>query len=231
MSDGELTASGGTRSHSVDDLLENFDNILPRDEYSGNFKLLNTVGLRFDDVGYDIDEVENATHVQWAETRDQVERLAKLVELPPKDGESKEKYRTRTIAEFQTMTSEGTAWDVINNTGTLLDIDNGKVSYEKLTENGAVKLTVPGDSLENSSITNSEFRDIINKHSAAGFRIDAATRGTFTYLSESDYSGPYDSANGGFDSSSLSSDPSKGYDGLDSNGDPKNNGGTYAGLI
>jgi hypothetical protein len=72
---------------------------------------------------------------------------------------------------------------------------------------------------------------ILDKQSAAGFRIDIRSRGTFTYIGDDEYTGAYDSSNGGYDPTELSSDATKGYDGLDSNGNPKDNGGTYAGLL
>ncbi len=57
-------------------------------------------------------------------------------------------------------------------------------------------------------------------------RIEVLTIGTFTYTDTDSYSGgdPYDPG-------SQTSDASKGYDGLDANGDPKDNGGTYAGAL
>lgn len=231
MSEGEVRVSEGQEAESLEDLMEYFADFMPRSPTSGNTKLLNSVGHEIDAVSGDIRDVDNAITVQHAETIPQIRELARLVNLKPKSGESKERYRGRTIAEFQKLTSEGTARDILNNSATILGVKNKSIEYRKLAENGAIKLGLPGDALDRVSMTDSEFVEVIGKHAAAGFRIEAHRSGTFTYLSESDYSGPYDSANGGFDSTELDSTIDYGFDGLDSNGDPKNNGGTYAGLI
>lgn len=231
MSEGEIRVSDGQRAESLDDLLRHLEDFVPRSPTSGNTKLLNSVAHEIDSVQGDIQDVENATKVQHAETIAGIRELAKLVELKPKKNEGKEKYRSRAIAEFQKLTSEGTARDVLNNSATILNIEPSKINYNKLDENGAVQLGFPGSALDNLTMKDTEFQEIITKHAAAGFRLDVTRRGTFTYLSEADYTGPYDSANGGFDSTQLASDATIGYDGLDVNGDPKNNGGTYAGLI
>lgn len=231
MSNVELIAGSGEYSQSGVYLLRRLPPWMPKHEDTGNFKLLDTVGLAIDRLDNDIETANTASTVQDAETIDQLEELAKLVDLPSYENEPQEKYRSRVVAEFQTMTTEGTAADIITNAATLLGVEATEIKYTQLNENGAVSLGVPGNALDNQDISDSEFVEIITKHSAAGYRVEATVRGTFTYLSDSDYSGPYDSANGGYDNTQLSSDATLGHDGLDSNNDPKDNGGTYAGLL
>ena len=218
MSDGEVLVSGGEASDNGEFILRRLPPWMPRDPSTGNFKLLDTVGRAIDRLDDDITDLDAATAVQHAESVAQLEELARLVELPPQQNEGREKYRTRLIAEFQTMTTEGTPADVIENTATLLDIDSEKITYSKLDENGAVSLDIPGDALDSLGLSDSEFIDIIGKHAAAGFRIEATISGTFTYLDETK-------------DPSTDSNPDYGYDGLDADGNPKGNGGTYAGLI
>jgi hypothetical protein len=226
MSDAEVIASAGATSKAGEYILRRLPSWMPRDESTGNFKLLDTVGRAIDRLDGDIIDTENANTVQHAETGAQLEELAKLVDLAPKESEAREKYRSRVISEFQTVTSEGTPATLIENTATVLDVKPQKIGYRKVSENGAVELSVPGDALDAISISSSEFVRIIGRNSAAGFRIEATIQGTFTYISPSSYSGgdPYDPA-------ALNSTAEYGHDGLDSNGDPKENGGTYAGLI
>lgn len=218
MSHAEVTASTGATSNSGEYLLRRLPSWMPRAEDTGNFKLLDTVGRAIDRLDHDIRDIDNANTVQYAETTPQLEELAKLVDLPSKENESREKYRSRTIAEFQTMTTEGTPADVIINAATLLDIDPTEITYKKLNENGVVSLGLPGKALDSQNISDTEFVEIITKHAAAGFRIEATVRGTFTYITPSDYQ------NGNHD-------PDRAYTGLDSNGEPKDTGGTYAGLL
>lgn len=219
MADGEVLVSEGQHSANGPFIFERLPQWMPTEPAKGNFKLLDVVGRAFDRLDGDLTDLENATTVQHAETVAQIEKLAALVGLPPEDGEGREKYRSRAIAEFQTMTTEATPADVINNTATMLDVRAKEITYKKLTENGAISLGVPGSALDDLALTDSEFVAIIGKHSAAGFRIEATRRGTFTYITPDDYT-------------NNNHDPAKGYD-SDSDGDgtPDGDGGTYAGLI
>jgi hypothetical protein len=225
-----VTITDSEVSDSGEYILRRIPDWMPTDRTTGNFKVLDTVGHAIDRLDDDIDSLDKATTVQYAETIDQLEELAKLVDLPSKQSEGKEKYRSRLIAEFQQMTNEGSTRELIENTATILDVDETKIGFKKV-HHGLVQLTIPGNALDSLSITSTEFVTITGELIAAGFNLRAIRRGTLTYLDESAYGGPYDSANGGYDPGQLSSDPAKGHDGLDSNDDPKNNGGTYAGLI
>lgn len=231
MANAEIIATEGTRSQSGEYLIRRLPPWMPRYPGSGNFKLLDVTGHGIDRVENDLADLDTASSVHTADTIPQLSQLAKLVDLPPRENEPVEKYRTRVIAEFQTMTTEGTPQDVIENTATLLDVDPTKIGYEELDENGVVSIHVPGKALDNLNLSDDEFIAIVGKHVAAGYRIQATISGTFTFLAEADYTGPYDSVNGGYDPASLTSDPALGHDGLDANGDPKGNGGTYAGVI
>lgn len=218
MSKAEVIASAGTTSENGEYLLRRLPSWMPKAEDTGNFKLLDTVGRAIDRLDGDIRDIENANTVQHAESVPQLEELAKLVDLPSQESEPREKYRSRVIAEFQTMTTEGTPADVITNAATLLDVDPSAVKYTKLNEHGVVSLGVPGNALESQNISDTEFVQIITKHAAAGYRIEATIRGTFTYINPSDYHDGNHTAD-------------RGYTSLDTTGEPKDAGGTYAGLL
>lgn len=218
MSNGQILASKGENSESGEELLDSLPPWMPTDESSGNFKLLDAVGQSFDRTKGDVRELDKATTVQKAESVEQIVELSKIVKLPPKEGESIEKYRTRSIAEFQSLTTNGTISDLINNSASILGTSRSDISYRELNENGVVNLGLPRSAIDEISITGSEFTEIISKHSAAGFRIEASLKGSFTFMTSSDYS-------------NNNHDATMGYDGLDSNGDPKDSGGTYAGLL
>lgn len=218
MSDAEVLVSDGAESNAGTYIFRRLPSWMPTADHTGNFKLLDVVARAIDRLDGDIQDVDNAVTVQHAESIPQLEQLAKLVALPPNEGEPREKYRSRVIADFQTLTSEGTPTDLIENAATILDVNPTSIGYRKLSENGAVELAVPGSALDSLALSDQEFVTIIGNHAAAGFRVEATVKGTFTYITPTDYS-------------NNDHDPSKGYDGLDSNGDPKNNGGTYAGII
>lgn len=218
MSDGEVLVSEGAESESGGDILDSLPAWMPTDEGTGNFKLLDVVGRAIDRTEGDVRDLDHATSIQEAESIEQIEALSRILQLPQKDGEGLEKYRTRSMAEFQTLTSEGTISDMIGNAATIMNTDRSNISYQELNENGVVKLGLPGAALNELSITGSEFVNIISKHTAAGYRVEASIRGTFTFLTPTEYT------NG-------DSDSTLGYDKLDSNGDPTGSGGTYAGLL
>lgn len=231
MSDAEVLVSSGQESENGEYILRRLPPWMPRSPDTGNFKLLDVVGRAVDRLDADLSDLDAATTVQHAETKDQLRELARLVELPPEKAEGREKYRTRVIAEYQTTTTEGTPRDVLQNVATLLDVAPKKIKYKNLDENGAVSIGIPGEALESLGLSDSEFMEVVAKHSAAGFRIDATVSGTYRHIGEAAYTGPYDSANGGYDPAQLDSDATKGHVGLDANGDPTGDGGTYSGII
>lgn len=214
----EVLVSEKNTSDSGEEIFRRLPAWMPTTESSGNFKLLDPVGRAFDRLKEDIDGVDNATTVQNAESIEQVQKLAKLVEVTPKSNESLEKYRKRVISEFQNATSEGDIPGLFENVSTLLGLKVSQIGYFESSENGSFILSVPGDSIDNAAVTQSEFSEIITDQVAAGFRADIQSRGTFTYLTPAEYN-------------NNEHDPSKAYDGLDSNGDPKGDGGTYAGVL
>lgn len=218
MSEGEVIVSGGDASESGEVIVQSLPPWMPRDESTGNFKLLDVVGRGLDRLREDIGDANKAVNVQTAESVDQLAELAQLVELPPKTDESLEKYRRRVMGEFLTATTEGTVDDLFSNISTLLQLDKEKLEYSRGTERGSVEVTVPQNAIDSVSLTSSEFSNILEKHTAAGFRADVKSKGTFTYVTEDEYLSDVYSA-------------SLGYDGLDSNSEPKDNGGTYAGLL
>lgn len=193
---------------------------MPKDPESGNFRLLDVIGLAFDRLDEDIETANRATSVQHADTIAQLEELAKIVDLIPQRGEGKEKYRARVFAEFQLVTNEATPAEIILNAANILNVDPERIRYEELDEPGVILLRVPASAVDSLSVSEEEFAQIINRLVAAGVRVDTLKTGTFTYISESDY-----------EDSSFVHESERGYDGLDTNGEPKESGGTYSGLI
>lgn len=231
MSNAELLATEGGESKNGKRIIRGLPPWMATSPNSGNFKLLDVVGRAIDRMDGEVLDLDHATTVQEAESSEQLEGLAMLVDLPHDSGESLERYRDRTISEFQMFTGEGTLSEIMSNMAMLLDIDVTQIDYVDSGENGLISLRIPKNALDESSFDGSEIANRISRQAAAGYRVNTLVRGTFTYLSESSYSGPYEDANGGYDETQLNSDSSIGYDGLDANGDPKGNGGTYAGLI
>jgi len=218
MSKGKVLVSGGEASESGEEILKRLPPWMPRTESSGNFKLIDVVGRSFDRLDEDVSDADDAVNVQTAQTVGQIDKLAGLVGVSKKTGESVEKFRRRVIGGFQETTNEGDIPGLFENISVLLELDKEDIHYSTGSENGAFILSVPGNAIDSVSLTQNEFGEILTDQSAAGFRADVQTRGTFTYLTPTQYK-------------NNASDPSRGYDGLDSNGDQKDNGGTYAGVL
>lgn len=193
---------------------------MPKDPESGNYKFLSTIAERLDSLKDDIESVDRATTAYDADTIGQLEQIAQLIDVKPYQNEDREHYRARVLAEFQVVTSEGTVLDLLNATATVLDVDIEKIGYteEYTTEAGSARLNIPSSKLSQFSLTDGEFAEFASNLIPASYRLDILRKGTFTYISPADYS-------------SNNHDSDKGYDGLDVGGNPKDNGGTYAGVL
>lgn len=204
-------------SHAGSEILRGLPGWMPTEPGTGNYNLLDVVGNAVDDLNGEIETLDNSTTVQEAETVEQLEKLASIVDLPRETDEAKERYRARLIAEYQKLTNEGTAEELLQNTATILDVSKDSIQLTK-SRHGAVKMNIPGEGLDSSSLTSADFAELMDEMVAAGFDISAVRSGTFTYITPTEY------GNSNFDSS-------RGYDGLDANSNPKDTGGNYAGLI
>lgn len=192
----------------------------PSNPSSGNYKLLQPVAEQLDENANDIDEVDAALSVQDADDIAELEELGKLVSVLPNEGETLAHYRARVLAEYNTLTSEGTIEDLLNAAAEIISVEKTDLQYENVYvgEHGAVFLGLPAQGIDNTPLSDTEIINILDRVLSASYRLEGGIIGTFTYITPEDYNA------GDFDAS-------KGYDGLDANGDPKNNGGTYAGLI
>jgi hypothetical protein len=151
---------------------------------------------------------------------DRLAEIGKLVNAPPNEGETVAHYRARLITEFSTLSTEGTIEDVLNTVAEIFDISTDDIRYQEPAggEEGTVEIALPAQALDEFELSDEEVAEVLNRFIAASYRVEGIRLGTFTYITPSDYNA------GAFDSS-------KGYDGLDANDDPKDNGGTYAGTI
>ena len=193
---------------------------MPKDPNSGNFRLLSTIAERIDDLDSDISAVDRAKNAQTADTIEQLDHLARLVDLKPYQDETLEHFRSRVISEFQLVTSEGTVNDLLTATATILNTRVNSIRYteQHTSGSGRCQVGVPSSKLSDIELSDTEFIEIVDQLIPSSYAVDVLLNGTFSYVSVSDY----ESGNFGRD---------YGYDGLDSGGDPKNNGGTYAGVL
>lgn len=212
---------------------------MPKDPESGNYKFLSTIADRIDAYNSDIESVDRAKTPQTADTIEQLEEIARLVDLKPYQDETLEHFRARVISEFQLVTSKGTVRDLMNATATILDAEVDTIRYteEHVPETGVCQLGVPSKQMNEVKLSDSEFVKIVDQLIPSSYTVDLYKSGTFTYISTSDWINTRRANNTGtftFISSTAygnsNHDPVKGHDGLDTSGNPKDNGGTYSGI-
>ncbi len=190
----------------------------PIDESSPNFKLLKPAGKAVEELEENIQKIDRDTSVQTAGSIGSLIELANLVGLTPRTNESREQYRSRTIAEFQLNTSRGTPDDLITASSVILEINPRTIVYREEDESGVSTLGLPKKGIDNLEIETSDFVDIIQSNTAAGYRVEAYQLGTFQYRSADDYTNGINVVEFGYSS-------------LDEEGNPAGDGGTYAGLL
>ena len=195
---------------------------MPTDPESGNYKFFSAIAERLESQEADVDSISRASSVLHADSLDQLERLAKFVDVVPYQNETREHFRARVIAEFQLLTSTGSVGDVLNATATILEAEVEDIGYSEdyTAEAGNVRLTIPLSNLKSTALSSEEFKEIGGQLLPAGYRLDVLNLGTFTYISPEEYL-----------DSNFVHDADLGYDGLDSGGNPKDAGGTYAGVL
>lgn len=208
---------------NIEWLVDTLPTFMANDESSGNWHLMTPIGNQIDDLDADIEAVDRASHVQSADTIDQLEKLARMVEAVHRDGETKEHYRSRIFARYQLNTAEGTVGDLLQSVSTILDANIENIGYvDHYKEFGTpaeVGIVMPGQKVDQLNLTSDEIADILNDLAPAGYTVFGQTRGTLLYVTPSTYNNTSDWSQ--YD----------GYDGLDANGDPKGTGGTYAGIV
>lgn len=208
-----------TYEDNVEYLIDTLPGFMENDESSGNWHLLAPIGNQIDELESDIQSISRATTVQEADTIEQLNKHADMVGESQQSGEGKEHFRSRLFARFQLNTAEGTAADIINSVATILDVERETIIYRELSQEATVELVMPKSAIDALNLTSGELAEILNDLVPAGYEIFGKAKGTFLYVSPTTYNNT--------DNWSLYD----GYDGLDSNGDPKGNGGTYAGIV
>lgn len=182
-------------------------------------KLLNAIAGEFEDW---VDSRNNVMEAGFVDTAQgpPLEKIGEIVQTPRRSGESVEHYRARLKVAFHRHIASGTVGDVKKTSALMLDTDasNLTVIEDFDAEPARFQLNVPSYVLDEAGVSVSEYRDLIDDVKAAGVRVLATEVGSFTYRSEQDYQNGIN-------------EQSKGYNGLDANGDPRDIGGGYSGLI
>jgi len=176
-----------------------------------------------DDVASDWEDARDETlfthYVELAQDR-QLDYIGRKYLTPRKDGESDDVYRVRIILAHKTVTAGGTVDDFKEVSAVALDADPEQIVLDEPfdTETARVDITVEQSVLDSSNLTVNQYINSLQQIKAAGVKLNGFATAGFTHRSEEDF-------NNGVN------DSSKGYNELDSNGDPKDLGGGYAQLF
>lgn len=202
------------------DLVGGLPGYYPSSERSSNYDLLEPIGERLCNHEAIIDVIDDASGVQTARDMEELEALGELIQTYPREGESLEHYRARLIAEYALSSGTGTIRSLLETAAGILDVQPSSITFSEPAggENGTAQLGLPAQAIDDTDLTENDLIDILDRLIAAGYRLTAQIIGTLVYISPADYAAD-------------NHDPAKGYDGLDNGGEPKDNGGTYAGLI
>lgn len=215
-----LTVEAGESYHIADGEVENFYQVVVDGELTVSGVLRTTEVTGGGEVtvlnGGEIIGTSSGDHGAL----DALHELGKLVQVTPQDGESVARYRSRVMAEYALVTCKGTIEDLLETAASILDVNISSLEYSEPAggERGTVMLSMPGSALDDLDLSTGDAAGILDRLLAAGYRIEVAVSGTFTYMTPTEYED-------GLHDSTL------GYDGLDGSGEPKDNGGTYAGVI
>lgn len=222
--DGELTEIEQELIESIeadgapDDVLARFENHLKpafKDDSGTQWnKFLKTLAFEFEDWI----EARNDVHLaRFIDTADGVEldRIGEFVDVQRRGGETDDHYRARLKVEFHRRVGSGTIDDVIKTSALLLDTSRSNITVTEDfdTEVARFDVEVPTHVIGSSGVSVDEYGQLLENVRAAGVRVVAKSKGSFTYRSESDFKNGVN-------------DPSKGYSGLNTD-----TGGSYSGLL
>lgn len=199
-------------------LAKDLPEYIPSGKGSPNYKLLDVIGKTLDTTDEHLADISDAVHIQTADTTAKLFAHGDMVGVYPADNEPLSTYKTRVIAQFSLITTEGTIGDLISTVADIFNTDAENIDYSEPSESGVVMLGIGSRALNQLELTTGEVSSLLNQNVAASHRVELLTVGTYEPVTPSDYN-------------FNNHDPDLGYDGLDGSGNPIGNGGTYAGSI
>lgn len=219
MSDNtELQSGINLESRTVEDLADSLPTYFRKDYTSNNYKLYGAVGEEIDEINKSLIDLEKSTMITEAESLQALEKLAKIVNVTPRNNETLEHYRIRVISNFQNITNEATHNDLIEQLSFILDVKKDVLHVFDSKIPGVISIGMPQTAVDNTALSEEEISIIMEKNVAAGYTFEGIITGTFIHItSERLENEEYDE--------------SVGYDSLDENGNPKGQGGTYSTLL
>jgi hypothetical protein len=206
---------------SADDISREIIDSLPapflKERDTNNHRTLHPIADGIADIGNDLNRVQIATQIANAETIDELQELANLVDVKHNSGEGLEAFRIRVLVAFNIITSEATIKELIAATVFVLDISPESIEIEENITPGVIQVTIPSAALSDLPLTQNELFSILSGIIAAGRTLEVLLDASLEYVTAQEWH------NGRYS-------PDQGKGGLDSNGE-RIVRGKYAGLI
>lgn len=192
-SDGESVwdTTGVWRSSTYEDPTLEILDLLPlyynRDEGTPNWKLFEPIGQEIRKLDNDLEIIDFETRVQTAKDAGSLDELAREVDIARRDGEANEPFRARILAERQSLTSSGTANDLIIGMALSLGITPESISSFTESSEGYIDLKIPKIVFDGIGITEADAKELAEKMVSPTKRINTAQVGTFEPVSVTEY--------------------------------------------
>lgn len=199
------------------DMIDSFPAPFPKEKDTNNYRVLNAVAQEMTDIVGDIERVEIATQILNAETIDELQELAYIVDVHHNTGEALEAFRLRVLVGFNVITAGGTIADLMNAAAFMLSIVPSSMEFEENTTPGVIQLTIPQQAIDDAAIPESELYKVLEQVIAAGYTLEIIADASLEYVTVTEWQ-----------NDNFQDEHAKG--GLDADGNVITYG-TYAGLI
>lgn len=181
---------------------------------SNNESLLGPVGIEINSLHEDLEYVFDASKPQLTPKIEHLEEHGKFVGAE-NTTDSKSVLRAKVLVRFLMNASQGTIPQFVNAINILLDVENEDIEiYEGDDTGGVIEIYLNRSILSDIALTEDGFANILSDFSAAGFGLEIFWVGSFENQTLEEWN-------------SGDTEPEKGYNGLDTNGEITNVGGEY----
>jgi hypothetical protein len=203
-----------TREENLNKLKEELNGWMPSD--GAVEELLDASAKGMADLDVAKEKAGKALNTHTATTIADLEYFGDILRVYPYDTESVEHYRKRIETQFRKLSISGKPEEILDFTAALLEISREKITIENIEGSPNFLITVPGQSIENTVLNQSEAAGFLSGVAASTYGGNIKATGTLKYISKTEYN-------------NSNYDTSKGYATLDQN-DDVTSGGTYSAL-
>jgi hypothetical protein len=194
------------------DLEEDLAPWLPRENEMGD--ILDVAATAVSELDAEIERVENGLRLQDAPTGDDLEEIAYPLSLTIDENETVEKFRSRVLSSFNSLTTHGSPEEILQAASSLLNVEKENIKLENIDGSPNFNIIVPSESIDAEFGSTDEVVDLLLNSTSTTYGINVIESGTLDYISKTEYE------NSNYDTTA-------GYGTLDADGNVTS-GGTYS---